>query len=267
MIFNKKTINKFISNSLEIDCIDIRLTQKKDKDPIIYTGPGTIYQDKHGILQLKLYSKSNDIEKGLSHQFKPHIPGKIIASDNLFNLKATDMSGNEWAADNIWISTNVSCSTASLVIKSKLYEIKTIKSNEIQSNSKKNYLFIIIPGQYKIPCNEKEDLPNGGWRQNKAVLSANEIDFEFRKLDNCLIINANSKIENLYKDVYLKLIEALSIITGFIVRPVVIKNTQKDIDILKIKSVDNSFANKELPFPFKHSAPADLKSFNCFLGI
>jgi len=46
--FNEETIDKFISNSFEIDCIDIRLTQKKDKDPIIYTGPGTIYQDEHG---------------------------------------------------------------------------------------------------------------------------------------------------------------------------------------------------------------------------
>ena len=265
MNFNEETIDKFISNSFEIDCIDIRLTQKKDKDPIIYTGPGTIYQDEHGILRLKLYSKINDIKKEFSHQLKDYIPGKIITSDDYFTLKATDMSGNEWVADNIWISANMSCSTTSLVIKSKLYEIKTIKSNEVRSNSKKNYLFIIVPGQYKIPCNEKEDLPNGGWCLNKAVFSANEIDFEFRKLDNCLIINANSKIENLDKDVYLKLIEALSIITGFIVRPVVIKNTQKDIDILKIKSVDNSFAIKELPFPFKHSAPADLKSFNCFL--
>jgi len=263
--FSKETIDKFISNSFEIDCIDIRLTQKTDKDPIIYTGPGTIYQDKHGILQLKLYSRLNDIHKELSHQFKHHIPGKIITRDNFFTLKATDMSGNEWVADNIWISPNVSCSTASLVIKSKLYEIKTIKSNEIQSNSKKNYLFIIVPGQYKIPCNEKEDLPNGGWRLNKAVFSANEIDFEFRKLDNCLIINANSKTEKFDEGTYIKLIEALSIITGLIVRPVVIKNTQKDVDILKIKSVNNSFANKKFPIPFKHSAPADLESFTCFL--
>lgn len=265
MDFNKETIDKFISNSFEIDCIDIRLTQKKDRDPIIYTGPGTIYQDEHGILQLKLYSKLSDIQKELSHQFKHHIPGKIIASDNYFTLKATDMSGNEWVADNIWVSANVSFPAAGLVIKSKLYEIENIELNKARSNTEKNYLFIIVPGQYKIPCNKKEDLPNGGWRLNRAVFPANEIDFEFRKYDNYLIIYANSKTENLGKDAYIKLIEALSIMTGFIIRPVVIKNTQKDIDLLKIKSVNNSFANKEFLFPFKHCAPADLKSFTCFL--
>ena len=265
MNFNEETIDKFISNSFEIDCIDICLTQKTDEDPIIYTGPGTIYQDKHGILQLKLYSKSNDIEKDLSHQFKHYPPGKIIPNEDYFTLKATDMFGNEWVADNICISDSKSYFTEDLVIKSKLDEIKNIKSNEIQSNFKKNSLFIIVPGQYKIPCNEKEDLPNGGRRLNRTVFSANEIDFEFRKLDSCLIINANSKTEKLDKDTYIKLIEALSIFTGFIVRPVVIRNTQKDIDILKIKSVNNSFANKELPFSFKHSAPTNLKSFTCFL--
>jgi len=263
--FNKETIDKFISNSFEIDCIDICLTQKTDKDPIIYIGPGTLYQDEHGILQLKLYSKINDIKKELSHQFKHHTPGKIIAHDNYFTLRAIDMSGNEWLADNIWISAHVSFPASGQVIKSKLKEIETIEQIDARSNTEKNYLFIIVPGQYEIPCNEKEDLPNGGWRLNKAVFSANKIDFEFRKLDNCLIINANAKPENLEKDTYVKLLEALSIITGLIVRPVVIKNTQKDIDTLRIKSVDDSFTNNKFPLPFKHSTPADLESFTCFL--
>ena len=265
MNFNKETIDKFISNSFEIDCFDICLTQKTEKDPIIYTGPGTIYQDKLGILQLKLYSKLNDMYKELSYQSKNDIPGKIIARDDKFTLKATDMLGNEWGADNIWIPDSTSYFTPDLVIKSKLDEIKNIKSNEIQSNFKKNSLFIIVPGQYKIPCNEKEDLPNGGGCLNKAVFSANEIDFEFRKYDDYLIIYANAKTENLDKDVYLKLIEALSIITGLIVRPIVIRNTQKDKEILKIKSVDNSFSNKELLPPFKHFTTTEFESFACFL--
>ena len=101
MNFNEETINKFISNSFEIDFSDICLTQKTDKDPVVYIGPGTVYQDEHGILQLKLYSKINDIEKELSHQFKHFTPGKIISSDNYFTLRAIDMSGKEWIADRI----------------------------------------------------------------------------------------------------------------------------------------------------------------------
>ena len=265
MDFNKETIDKFISNSFEIDCIDIRLTQKKDKDPIIYTGPGTICQDEHGMLQIKLYSKINDKKKELSHQFKQHTPGEIIADDNYFTLRAIDMSGKKWIADNICILPDASFPAAGLVIKAKIDEIKNIELNKTWSNTEKNHLSIIIPGQYKIPCNEKEDLPNGGRRLNRTVFSANEIDFEFRKFDSCLIINANSKTEKLDKDTYIKLIEALSIIIGCKVRPIVIKNTQKDKDVIKIRSVDNSFANKKLFPPFKHSDPTEFESFTSFL--
>ncbi len=265
MIIDEKTIDKFISNSIEIDCIDIRLTQKKDKDPIIYTGPGTIYQDEHGILQLKLYSKLNDMQKELSFQFKHYTPGEIITDDNYFTLSAIDMSSSKWFADNVRITVSASPDTAGLVIKSKLDEIKTIELNKDRVNAEKNYLHIIVPGQYKIPCNEKESLSNGGWRLNRAVFSANEIDFEFKKYGDYLIIYANAKAENLDKDVYLKLIEALSIFTGFIVRPMVVKSTQKDKEIFEIKSVDNSFSNKELFPPFKHFTTTEFESFTCFL--
>ena len=263
MNFDLKTIEKFISNTFEIDCIDICLTQKIEKEPIVYTGPGTIYQDEHGILQLKLYSKIKDIKKELSHQFKHHTPGKIIADDNYFTLKAIDMSGKEWVADNIWVSANVSFPASGQVIKSRLREIETIEDG---ATTEKNYLFIMVPGKHEIPCNEKEDMPNGGWRLNRSVFLANNIDFEFRKLDNCLIINANSAPDCLKEDTYIKILEALSIITGLIIRPVVVKNTQQDHAVLKIKSVFNSYSNTKFPVPFKHSTPGDLQSFSSFFG-
>ncbi len=261
MNFNLETIEKFLSNTFEIDCIDICLTQKIDNEPIVYTGPGTIYQDEHGTLQLKLYSKINDIKKELSHQFKHHTPGKIIADDNYFTLKAIDMSGTEWVSDNIWVSANVSLNVNGQVIKSRLGEIETIEDG---STNEKNYLFIIIPGKYEIPCNEKEDLPGGGWHLNRSVFSANNINFEFRKLDNCLIINANSEPDFLTENTHVRILEALSIIMGLTIRSVVFKNTQQNRAVLKIKSVSNSYSNKNFPQPFNHSTPGDFQSFSNF---
>ncbi len=260
MNFNKETIDKLISNTFEIDCIDIYLTQKTDNDPIVYKGPGTICQDEYGILRLKLYSRLNDIKKELSHRFKHHPPGKIIAEDNYFSLKAIDMSGKEWLADNIWVSANVSLPASGQVISSELREIESI---EERPNSEKDYLFMIVPGQFEIPCNEREDLPNGGWRLNRAVFLAYKL--EFKKLDNYLIINAKSNPGYITKDTYLKLIEALSIVTGQIVRPVVIKNTKNNTVTLKINSVAASFLNNKFPIPLKHSTPADLAPFSFFL--
>ena len=262
MNFNLETIEKFLSNAFEIDCIDICLTQKIDNEPIVYTGPGTIYQDEHGVLRLKLYSKIIDTKKELSHQFKYHKPGKLIPEDNYFTLKAIEMSGTEWIADNVGVSANVFLPTGSQVIQSSLREINSIEKG---STIDKNYLFIIVPGKYEIPCNKKEDLPDGSWRRNRSVFASNNIDFEFKKLDNCLIINAESAPDYLKEGTYAKFIEALSIITGHIIRPVVVKNTQQDHSVLKIESVTNSYANKKFPIPFEHSTTGDLHSFSSFI--
>ncbi|MGR3293178.1 MAG: hypothetical protein ACUZ9M_04070 [Candidatus Scalindua sp.] len=265
MKFKKETIDKLISNSFAIDCSDICLTQKTDKSPLKFKGPGTIYQDKHGILQLKSYSNTSGPEKVFSHSIKHNPPGKFLSDDNYFTLKAIDMSGYEWHSDNICLSINMSLRPSSQVIQSELEKIETTIQDDTRTNTEENDFAIISPGKYTIPCNEITNLPNEERRKNRAVFSANKINFELRKLDNYLIIEANAKPENLEKETYIKLLQALSIVTGHIIRPVVIENTQKGIVTLEIKSVDDSFANKEAPFPFKHSTPTDFISFTYFI--
>lgn len=263
MNFNTDTINKFISNTFEIDCIGITLTQKVDNDPIVYAGPGTIKQNENGILELKLYCKINDIKKEISHRFKHHTPGKIISDDNYFNLKAIDMSGVEWTSDNIWVTADVSFPASGQVIKARLREIETVEEGSKKAD--KNYLFVVLPGKYEIPCNAKVDLPNGGWRLSRSVFTTNNMELDLKKYENYLIINVNSKPEFLNKDVSIKILEALNIILGKVARPVVIKYTLQENSVLKIKSVPESFSNKEFPPPFKHSSPEDIQSFSCFL--
>lgn len=263
MNINIETIEKLVSNKFEIDCIDICLTQKTDNEPIIYTGPGTIYQDNRGILQLKLYSKISDIRKEISFNLKYHAPGKIIAKDNYFTLNATDMTGMEWIADNVWVYSDVSLPTNGQIIKSTLGNIETNKNG---LNNEKCSFIIIVPGKYEIPCNEKEDLPGGGWRLNKSVFSVNNINYEFKYADNYLSISAVSEDNHLNIDTHIRLREALSIIMGLFIQPIIVKHTQHDRSVLKIISKSDSYANKKLPPPFKHSTPDDMKAFSCFIG-
>jgi len=248
-----------------MDCIDITLTQQIEKDPIIYDGPGTIYQDENGVLNLKLYAKIRNEDKEISHIFKSYPPGKIIGNEDYFSLRAADMSGNEWCAENIWPSSNTSLTVAGQIIKAELREIKNITEVK-RIRSEKAYLFIVVPGSYKIPCNKKEDLPNGGSRLNKSLFSANQIDFEFKKLDNYLTINASTETNALSEQSEIEILEALSIVYGQIVRPMIVVFTHGGIKTLKIKSVDNTVSNKHLPYPIEHSLPSNLETFTSFLG-
>lgn len=264
MNLNNDTINKLISSKFEIDCVDINLIQQIEKNPIIYNGPGTIYQDKNGVLNLKLYAKIINIDKEISHIFKYFVSGKIIGNENYFSLRATDMSGSGWGAENIWLSRNVSFPAAGQIIKAELREIKNITEVK-RIRSEKTYLFIVVPGSYEIPCNKKEDLPDGGWRFNKSLFSANQIDFEFKKLDNYLTISASTETNALSEQSERKILEALSIIYGQILRAMIINHSRSGIRTLRIKSVDDTFSNKDLPYPVKHSSPSDLETFTSFL--
>lgn len=175
------------------------------------------------------------------------------------------MSGNEWGAENIWLSADVSFPAAGQIIKAKLREIKNITEADIRIRSGKTCLFIVAPGSYEIPCNKKEDLPNGGWRFNKSLFSFNQIDFEFKKLDDYLRINVSTETNALSEQSEIRILEALSIICGQIVRPMIIDHSHGGIRTLRIKSVDDTFSNKQLSYPLKHSSPSDLETFASFL--
>ncbi len=265
MDLNNDTINKLMSSKFEIDYIDIDLTQQIKENPIIYNGSGTIYQDENGVLNLKLYAKRTNIEKKLSHSFKHYVPGKIIGNEDYFSLRATDMSGNEWCAENIWPSADVSFPAVGQTIKAKLGEIKNITEADIRIRSGKTCLLIVAPGSYEIPCNKKEDLPNGGWRLNKSLFSFNQIDFEFKKLDSYLTINASTETNALPEQSEIRILEALSIVHGQIVRPIIIAHSHGGIRTLKIKSVDDTLPNTQLSCPMEHSSPSHLGTFTSFL--
>ncbi len=263
MNLNNDTINKLISSKFEIDCIDISLIQQIKENPITYNGSGTIYQDENGVLNLKLLAKGTNIEKKLSHIFKPHVQGRIIGDEDYFFLRATDMSGNEWCAEDI--CADVSFPAAGQMIKAKLREIKNITEADIRIRSGKTCLFIVAPGVYEIPCNKKEDLENGGWRLNKSLFSFNQIDFEFKKLDSYLTIKASTETNALPKQSEIRILEALSIVHGQIVRPMIIDHSHGGVRTLRIKSVKDTLSNTQLSCPIEHSLPPDLETFASFL--
>ena len=174
-LLSEKIIDKLISNKFEIDCIEIKLIQKIDDEPLVYEGPGSIFQDEFGQLNLKMYSRNRELKKEFNCFFKNRVPGKLVERDSCFSLKAVDMSGNEWFSDNIRVSPHMSVPAQGQVVRAELRSIETRGGG---SSTKLNYLTIIIPGKYAIPCNEIEELPNGGRSLNRAVFIANNINFE-----------------------------------------------------------------------------------------
>jgi hypothetical protein len=216
--FNNDEIEKLISNKYELDCIDITMAQQVEEDPIVYSGSGTIYQDKNGVLNLKLYSKISDLKKELIQSFSHHTPGKILGNEHYFSLKAIDMSGEEWISENIWVSGHVSVPSATKVVKSELKEITHVSKIDARVKSEKSSLFIVIPGDIEIPCNRIEELPNGGAKRSKSVFSFNQTEIDLKKRDTYLAVNLTTDSNSYNEKICTNLLESLSIIFGRLVR-------------------------------------------------
>ena len=254
-----------ILNKFELDCPKIKLTQQIKENPIVYSGPGTIYQDKNGMLQLKVYHSIKDIKKEISHQLVYYTPGKIISDEHYFLLEATDMSGTTWFSENVWVTGNISFPTLGHVIKTSLKRIKN-KTKIKERKAKKNYLHMIVPStDFSIPGNASEELPKGSWRRNITKINIQQLDLELRLNDNSFTIKAISESKKLDEELQDKLLEALSIIFGKIVKPIIFDFIHNGYNVSAINSISLAIPDKSLLSPIKHSNTTDLQSFKDFL--
>lgn len=263
MIFTQEIIDKILSNNLEIDYIDITLVQRKENNPYKYKGNGTIYQDENGKLKLKMYTKYDDIKNEFSNFNKRVKPGKILPEEKYYDLIAVEMQGREWKSENIYINREVYTQTTGIIIKADLNEIE----NEEQRNgSEKTNLFILIPEELDIPLNKFEEISKYEKKLNTCEFNVNGVGIIIKKYDKYTTINIKSNEIEIDDILYTKLIEALEIITGKIIKPKAIKLSKKEKEIYWIKSVDERIHNKKLPEPFKHNIPYVITEFSNFIG-
>ena len=257
MIINNEIIQKMINNDFELDCVKITLTQQVENDPIIYSGPGTIYQDKKGTLNLKMYHTLQKENKTIKVRDNL-ILGKIICDEMYYHLEAIDISGDSWISENILLSA------FEYIIKAELKEIR--KETELDKKNIKNCrLYLVVPGNFRIPCNQNEELPNGGWKYNTSIFSKYGFDFEFKEKDNFLELEIRSKSKSLSEKHEKKILEALSIILGQLIKPVLVTLNSKNSYIIKLKSKSSQKFICKLNPPFHNSNPNNITHFQNFI--
>lgn len=133
MLLSSKEIEQLLDTKLVLDSLDIVLTQNIESMPKSYRGAGSIYQDDDGFLSLKMYhayqsgdEMTSEISNGLGGIGLT--PGKIIERFHYFSLKAKDMYGRVWRAENVWVSGDISIPSTGRVIKSRLRRIYLLRN-------------------------------------------------------------------------------------------------------------------------------------------
>jgi hypothetical protein len=108
-----KIIEAFHGGTLQIDFIELVLTQNAVDDPIEFRGTGYIRQTETGGIAVRLYSvetKNTDFIKDLNSvaRFKP---GTLFKDTDYFTLRGTSIDGTVWTAKSLlpqgsWLGTH-----------------------------------------------------------------------------------------------------------------------------------------------------------------
>lgn len=269
MLLSSKEIEQLLDTKLVLDSLDIVLTQNIESMPKIYRGAGSIYQDDDGFLRLKMYhayqsgdEMTSEISNGLGGIGLT--PGKIIEGFHYFSLKAKDMHGRVWQAENVWVSGDISIPSTGMVIKSRLRRIVSISDRHGKKENAESHLFVLLPKEYKFPFNEMEKTEN---KLSRSIcrLNVSGISCSIRKREEHIEISSDIPVEkraDQYSDL---LLEALSIGIGSYLYPivqVVSEGTQRQTCIYSRRS--SSDADKLLnPFPIEQ--PHEAENLNIFV--
>jgi hypothetical protein len=203
----------------EIDCSLIVLTQEGDNDnPIIYKGPGTIFQTDEKSFSVKIFCEGKLDIKEVFEKNNRLTPGKLIEKTNYYSLKATDYAGKTWTANSIMPNVNGSIEYDSFLATGNFTRL--FCHREERHEYKGTTLKILYKGKHKIPCNTftkskhfigPEDRGTSS-SYNVAQFNIDNIEFEILSEDDRLIVYLFSQSEELTKVTAQRIHEALQFV-------------------------------------------------------
>lgn len=152
-------IDDLAKNSFSLDFSKIVLTNKLGK---IYTGPGNIFQNSEGKLELKMYTYDEEGHKLFGGRNNSKL-GKIIPASHYYSFKAYDTFDQEWSSNRINFRYELSANFKDLIIRAQIYYLsrilktgKKFNKSQIVIRFKKNIKFPLAPYfDYKAKSHEK----------------------------------------------------------------------------------------------------------------
>jgi hypothetical protein len=117
-----KLIEDFRQSKLQIDFIELKLTQNKGSDPVSYTGTGYIRQTDDDLLTFKLYSVRTE-NTNFADEFNKlgsTKSGALYQEDDYFTLIGTAIDGSSWMADSVLSVADWLASSPNPVVKGSI---------------------------------------------------------------------------------------------------------------------------------------------------
>lgn len=203
----------------EINCSIIVLTQEGDVDnPIIYKGPGTIFQNDEKSFSVKIFCEGKLDVKEFFGKINRLTPGKLIEDINYYSLKASDFAGNKWTANSIMPDLNGGIDIEGFLITGNFTRL--FCHREENHDYRGTTLKLFYKGKHKIPCNTLKkskhfigsDDRGTSSSYNVAQFDIDDIEFEILSEDDRLIVYLFSQSDELTTVTAQRIHEALQFV-------------------------------------------------------
>lgn len=244
----------------ELDCYLIILTQDGNiENPIIYKGPGTIFQENEEKFAVKLFCEGKVDIKEVLGKINRLIPGKIIERTNYYSLQAFDFSGNIWTASSIMPNINGGVDFDSFLV-SGVFSILHCHREE-SHQYKGTTLKLFYTGKHKIPCNTITRTHNiigteergTSSKYNVAQFNINNIEYEILSEDDRLIVYMFSNNEDIAKSTAQRVHEGLQFVLAKL-NPWDVMLIQKgNVQYTILRTVPHSFQKSRVQPPLNFS--------------
>ncbi|AWP31927.1 hypothetical protein B9D02_04775 [Pantoea vagans] len=233
MDLTKKNIEGLLTGSFTNELIEITLTQQVSESPEVFSGSGFVYY-KNNSPYIKFLHKEVDPHKKATATYHNLSYGQIIEDKYLFSLMAVDLDGNLWCAKNVDPYVNMRASQQGISIDCEVDQI----ISESRFSTKKCTAFFVTPNKINIPCNQFQDLGEGGKRRAKSVFELGEIRVTIL-LENKYTSFCFESNDVFSYEYAIAIIDSFSIASGFMLSPALVVWLENDIKKLTYKYISN----------------------------
>lgn len=170
------------AGTLNLDFVEMSLTQDGSVHPIVYRGRGYLRQDSHKGFVLKLYAEETiNTDMFAGWRERPGVTaGKLLPDTEYYSLQATCVDGTKWTAKRLLVDCDWLSGHSNPVVNSAVNVLESVSGWPGTEHFLRLHFFDNAELPYLSPI--ETTTPFGTQSTlGKATLQAGECDFEFIK--------------------------------------------------------------------------------------
>jgi hypothetical protein len=212
---DKKQIDAFLAGTLEIPFAQCRLTQRGVSMPIMYEGPGLLMQDADCNPRLRLFAQYVPSHEAIPRDlFRPFAPGTIVPEPEYYDLVAVDLTGAEWSAERLSLSTTYG--TTGTYMEARPWHVD--KRESVEGSSNGGTLRAFLRDEIRLPWHIVTKQGEFGGRLDVFASETAGCSWHVKKKDEGVELTFTARDGDLQHH-FERFLRAFSILVGRDVRP------------------------------------------------